>query len=394
MSGGLDSTIAAKMLLEQGIEVIGVYFYTGFCITAQKAKTGRIKEKRSDALKVAEELNIPLETIDISREYLPMVTNPQYGYGKNINPCIDCRIFMLKKAKEMLSFYDADFVATGEILGQRPKSQKKDTQRLIQKASNLGDKLLRPLSAQFLPETEAEREGWVKRENLGRMQGRSRKEQIKLAEKWNITKAATPAGGCCFLADETYSVRFKSLLQDKTQLLDKGEKERDITHDDVILLGTGRHFKILPGTYFICGRDEGENNLLSNFYRERILLTADNEIPAPTGMLYSLRMNHDIAPREKILRSEELQKKWNLKNLPQIDIIQQFIQDNSIEILPEEIALSAMILARYSDVKENLPVIISYSGKDMKSPENIVISASSVDDENILRQNMIIKDNL
>ncbi|MDH5716318.1 MAG: hypothetical protein OEZ22_01620 [Spirochaetia bacterium] len=389
LSGGLDSAVAAKMLLEQNIDVIGIYFYTGFCITAQKAKTGRTDKKVSDAKLVADKLNIPLETIDISRKYLPLVSNPKFGYGKNINPCIDCRIFMLQEAKNLLEFYNADFVATGEIIDQRPKSQKKHTQLLIQKESKLENKLLRPLSAKLLPKTEPEEKGWLQRENLESINGRSRKKQLLLAKKWNISEFSTPAGGCCFLADETYSVRFKDLIKRRQAILNMNEI-KSISHEEVILLGTGRHFKMTSNSKFICGRDESENNLLNHFKNDKIVLRAQENIPGPTGIFSSFITDKDMFNKQRTYLKDEFKNNWKInENIETINLINNFLEKNNIYLLPEEVFLAAQILTRYSDKKNNLTVTLSF--ENSKTNDNIIIVCDEYEDYNLLSKNNISK---
>ena len=164
ISGGLDSLLAAKLMLEQGIHVEGINFYTGFCVeghTHAIRKRDQKRPKRNNALWVAEQLGIKLHIVDIVEEYKDVVFNPQYGYGANLNPCLDCKIFMVRKAREWIDEQGFDFVITGEVVGQRPKSQRSETMPIVQHDSGIADRLLRPLCAKKLPETLPEREGWV-----------------------------------------------------------------------------------------------------------------------------------------------------------------------------------------------------------------------------------------
>ncbi|MCK5360894.1 MAG: tRNA (5-methylaminomethyl-2-thiouridylate)-methyltransferase, partial [Gammaproteobacteria bacterium] len=202
VSGGLDSLLAVRVLQEQGIHVEGINFYTGFCVeghTHAIRKKDRAKPKRNNALWSAEQLGIKLHIIDVSEPYKGVVLNPKHGYGANLNPCLDCKGFMVKEALEWMKKHDFDFLITGEVIGQRPMSQRKDTMPVISKESGAGDLLLRPLCAKLLPETKPEREGWVDREQLLDFSGRNRKPQMALAEKFGFTDYAQPAGGCCFL---------------------------------------------------------------------------------------------------------------------------------------------------------------------------------------------------
>ena len=204
ISGGLDSMLAAKAMLEQGIHVEGINFYTGFCVeghTHAIRKSQQKKAKRNNALWVAETLGIKLHIIDIVEEYKDVVINPKHGYGAHLNPCLDCKIFMVGKAKTWMIENQFDFIITGEVVGQRPMSQRKLVMPIVAKESGAEERLLRPLSAKNLPPTLPEREGWVDREKLFSFSGRNRKPQMQLAEQYGIEEYAQPAGGCCFLTN-------------------------------------------------------------------------------------------------------------------------------------------------------------------------------------------------
>jgi len=261
LSGGLDSTLAVKIVSGLGIDVEALNFYTGFCIVEQRRRVGgkRAEGKpiRNEALRAGADLGVKVELIDISKEYLRMVTKPKHGYGSAINPCIDCRIFMLKKAKEYMEEVGARFIITGEVLGQRPMSQHRDAMNLIEKESGLKRLILRPLSAQLLPQTLPEENGWVDREKLFDIKGRSRKPQMELARIFGITDYPQPAGGCCFLTDKNYARRFKDLITHR--------KDKSISHEDIILLGVGRHFRLSDNVKVIVGRDESENIFLERY---------------------------------------------------------------------------------------------------------------------------------
>jgi tRNA U34 2-thiouridine synthase MnmA/TrmU len=263
ISGGLDSLLAAKVIQEQGIHVEGVNFFTGFCVeghTHAIRKKDRAKPKRNNALWVAEQLGIKLHIIDIVEEYKDVVFNPKYGYGAHLNPCLDCKIFMVRKAAEWIEEHGFDFVITGEVVGQRPKSQRKDTMPVVQRDSGIGDRLLRPLCAKNLPPTLPEREGWVDREKLFDFSGRSRKPQMALAAKYGFTDYAQPAGGCCFLTDEQYSVKLADLW--------KARGDRQYELDDILLLKVGRHIRPAPHYKLIVAREEGEGNFLQGYRKQ------------------------------------------------------------------------------------------------------------------------------
>ncbi|BAN68006.1 tRNA (5-methylaminomethyl-2-thiouridylate)-methyltransferase [endosymbiont of unidentified scaly snail isolate Monju] len=263
ISGGLDSLLAAKVIQEQGIHVEGVNFFTGFCVeghTHAIRKKDRAKPKRNNALWVAEQLGIKLHIIDIVEEYKDVVFNPKYGYGAHLNPCLDCKIFMVRKAAEWIEEHGFDFVITGEVVGQRPKSQRKDTMPVVQRDSGIGDRLLRPLCAKNLPPTLPEREGWVDREKLFDFSGRSRKPQMALAARYGFTDYAQPAGGCCFLTDEQYSVKLADLW--------KARGDRQYELDDILLLKVGRHIRPAPHYKLIVAREEGEGNFLQGYRKQ------------------------------------------------------------------------------------------------------------------------------
>lgn len=267
ISGGLDSMLAAKVILQQGVHVEGLNFYTGFCVeghTHAIRKRDAAKPKRNNALWVAEQLGIKLHIIDIVEEYKNVVLNPKYGYGTNLNPCLDCKIFMVGKAKKWLEENGFDFIITGEVIGQRPMSQLKAKMPIIAAQSGADDLLLRPLCAKNLAPTLPEREGWVQREKLHNFSGRSRKPQFALAKEAQITDYAQPAGGCCFLTDAKYSKKLADLWQSR------GKREYEL--DDIMLLKIGRHLRPSENFKIIIGREEGENNFLSGYRYQFISL--------------------------------------------------------------------------------------------------------------------------
>lgn len=251
--------LAAKLILEQGIEVLGLNFFTGFCVeghTHAIRQRDRKRPKRNNALWVAEQLGIGLEIIDVVDEYKSVVLNPKHGYGAQMNPCLDCKIFMVNKALAWCDANDYDFIITGEVVGQRPMSQRKDTMPFIADRSGAQDRLLRPLCAQNLPPTYPERQGWIDREKLYGLHGRSRKPQIALAESFNLDYAQ-PAGGCCFLTDKNYTQKLKDLWSNRS--------ERAYELDDIMLLKVGRHIRPNARYKIIIGREQGENNYLGGY---------------------------------------------------------------------------------------------------------------------------------
>jgi len=263
LSGGLDSTLAARLLQEQGVEVEGVHFSTGFCKVEHRRALGRKRDRleprriRNEALRAGADLRAPVEIVDVAEEYLrDVVLRPKHGYGSAMNPCIDCRIFMLTKAREMARERGADIVFTGEVLGQRPMSQHRAALALIEKESGLAGRLLRPLSARSLEPTEVEHRGRIDRERLGRITGRSRSEQLRLASRFGIEDFPAPSGGCCFLADRNFARRLRDLV---------AQRGRDgVRSTDILLLKIGRHFRLGPELKVIVGRDEAESRLLES----------------------------------------------------------------------------------------------------------------------------------
>jgi tRNA-specific 2-thiouridylase len=242
LSGGLDSTLAIKLILNQGIDVVAINFVTPFCLC---------KKGESEAAEAAKKLGVPLKVVNVGDEYLKMVRKPKHGYGRNMNPCIDCKAFMLKKAKKYAKEIGASFIFTGEVLDERPMSQHSRAMKIIEEEAGLKGKILRPLSAKLLPETVMEKKGIVKREKLLDIRGRSRKPQIKLAEGFNIKDYPSPAGGCLLTCKE-YADKLRDLFRHKKRC----------SMADVSLLKAGRHFRFGENK-IIVGRNETENNFLT-----------------------------------------------------------------------------------------------------------------------------------
>ncbi|MEM2546509.1 MAG: tRNA 4-thiouridine(8) synthase ThiI [Candidatus Bathyarchaeia archaeon] len=240
-SGGLDSVLAVKILLNQGVDVEAVNFVTPF--------TTR-KEGENPALKAANKLGVPIRIVSLGRDYLKIVRKPRYGYGKHMNPCIDCRILMLKKAKKIAKENGAQFIFTGEVLGERPMSQNFKALKMIEEEAGLKGKVLRPLSAKLLPLTEAEKRGLVNRDKLLDIRGRSRKRQLALAKEFGITEYEPPAGGC-LLTYKEFSAKLRDLLAHKKRIL----------MVDLELLKIGRHFRFGQNK-IIVGRNREENEKL------------------------------------------------------------------------------------------------------------------------------------
>jgi len=265
ISGGLDSLLATKVILQQGVHVEGINFFTGFCVeghTHAIKKKDQAKPKRNNALWSAEQLGIKLHIIDVIDEYKDVLINPKHGYGAHMNPCLDCKIFMVHKAKQWMQENDFDFIITGEVIGQRPMSQRRDTMPVIADESGADDRLLRPLCAKNLPATRPESEGWVNREQLFDFSGRTRKPQMALAKSFGFDDFAQPAGGCCFLTDKSYS--------DKLVDLWSARDDKDYSLDDVMLLKVGRHIRPKPNFKLIIAREEGEARFMQGYKKDFI----------------------------------------------------------------------------------------------------------------------------
>jgi len=241
LSGGLDSILVIKLIQEQDIEVVAVNFTSPFWSSSKNIDW--IKE-------ITKKLKVSLINVELKENYLNVIRKPKYGYGKNMNPCVDCKIFMLKKVKKIAEEIGASFIFTGEVLDERPKSQHKKALEIIEKESGLKGKLLRPLSAKLLPETEAEKKGWVNREKLLDIRGRQRKKQMELAKEFGINKYPTPSGGC-LLTYKEFSKKLRDLL----------EHEKTVKMKDIELLKIGRHFRFGKNK-IIVGRNEIENKQL------------------------------------------------------------------------------------------------------------------------------------
>jgi len=242
LSGGLDSALAARLVLDQGIELLGINFTSPFY---QCDRNGKCY-----AAGLARQIGIPLRVIPKGKDYLAVIRKPKFGYGSGMNPCIDCRIFMLKKVKNIAQKFGAKFFVTGEVLGQRPMSQYLRALKLIERESGLEGKILRPLSAKILPPTEAEKKGWVDRESLMAIEGRSRKVQLALAKERQIKDYSCPAGGC-LLTMEQFAKKLRDLFRHK----------KAIGWDDIFLLKIGRHFRFGKNKV-IVGRNQLENQMI------------------------------------------------------------------------------------------------------------------------------------
>ncbi|MEM2130699.1 MAG: hypothetical protein QXI71_04110 [Candidatus Bathyarchaeia archaeon] len=315
ISGGLDSMVAARLLLEQNIDVEALHFRTPF-----------YEQNEEFVEKFCRDMGINLYKIALKKEYLKIVLAPKHGYGNEMNPCIDCRILELKKAKRIAEKIGADFIVTGEVLGERPFSQRKDMMLHIEKEAGLEGKVLRPLSAKLLPETEAEKKGYVSRQRLYAIKGRRRTPQMMLAKELGITEYPNPAGGC-LLTEPRFADRLKEHIKN----------EKNLTMLDVELLKIGRHFRI-GKTKVIVGRNEKENNKLSFLCRQNMNFSM-------------LEVSEYMGPTTVIVGK------------PDIETIQK----------------AAAITVRYSDAPKDIPVSLRYNSKNKQE----VINAHAMPDSEL-----------
>ncbi|MCI5165697.1 MAG: thiamine biosynthesis protein [Candidatus Electrothrix sp. GM3_4] len=272
-SGGLDSILACRVIADQGIRVRALKFVTPFFDHDLLARQEEYQQE------VEEKYGLNVELVDLSAGYIELLRNPSHGFGKNFNPCIDCKIMMLTRAKELMEEYGASFLITGEVVGQRPMSQRRDTLNLIERDAQCRDILLRPLSAQLMNPILAEREGLVDRERLYKFSGRGRKPQITLARELSITDFPAPAGGCV-LTDPNLAARIRRFYEGLF-LIGKDE----ITPIDIQLLLLGRQFRLPGGHWLILGRNEQENDLLVELCEQDDWLLSMPERPGPTALL-------------------------------------------------------------------------------------------------------------
>jgi len=315
LSGGLDSMLAARVIMDQGIEVIGVSFSTPFFSSERAARS-------------ALELGIDFRSYDITPEYIDILSHPRYGYGRNCNPCTDCHRLMVSVAAGKLEELEASFIITGEVVGQRPKSQTRDALNAVAKATPTG-LLLRPLSALLLSETIPEKKGWVDRSKLLGLSGRSRRDQFVLAEEYGLKGYSSPGGGC-LLTEPGYC----------RKLLELKEKE-GWRIPDLKLLRVGRHFRLLSGSRVVSGRDDREN-------RELIKLAGDDDY-----FFQAARRPGSLV----VLRGRE-------------------------GLTPEDLSVAAAICARYSKEKEDTVFEIEYwRGRERKDVKEI--PASPMTDEKL-----------
>lgn len=272
LSGGLDSRLAVKMMLDQGIAVEAVNFVTVFCTCTSRGSC------KSEARKAAQEYGIPLKVLNATDEILAAVRSPRHGFGRGLNPCLDCRISMFRRAKQYMHDAGADFIVTGEVLGERPMSQRPDAIATIERESGLEGMVLRPLSAHLFEPTLAEREGWVDREQLMAIRGRSRKPQIQLAADLEVGDYPCPAGGC-LLTEKAFAARLRRLL----------DQDPEPPVSEIQSLRLGRLFYSSDGDRIIIPRNEEETHRLEQLAADGDVLMAAKDHMGPTTIIKSER---------------------------------------------------------------------------------------------------------
>jgi tRNA U34 2-thiouridine synthase MnmA/TrmU len=315
VSGGLDSTLAAKLIQGLGIETVALNFKTSFCLCDKKTNPGCSYTAKT----VSENLGIPLKIMNISEEFFQVLKNPRHGYGSNMNPCIDCRILKFRKAKEFMLEIGAGFILTGEVLGQRPMSQHRRALKIIEQESGLEGLVLRPLSAKLLPETLPEKNGWVDRNKLLAFNGRSRKPQFDLARALNIKDYPCPAGGC-LLTDPEFAKRIKDLM-----------RHEDLSLNNVELLKVGRHFRLSRYAKLIVGRNEKENARILDLAKEGDVVFWPLNLAGPTALVRGI-LNQDLIG----ICSKIVCRYCDLNGNINADIVYRIIPDKEDRILVTE----------------------------------------------------------
>lgn len=286
-SGGLDSLLACRVISSLSVRVIGLKFVTPFFDDHLRDNPEHYRES------VLEKYGIDVRVVDLSAGYIELLRNPQHGYGKHFNPCVDCKIFMLRRAREMMQEFEASFLFTGEVLGQRPMSQRRDTLRVIERDSGCEDILLRPLCAKRLPETKPEREGLIDRKKLFGFTGRGRRPQIELAATLGIIDYPNPAGGCT-LTDPNLGARIAKFYNG---LFD--DRYRDFQENDIRLLLVGRQFRLPHGAWLVLGRNSDENDRVAGLSDNGDWLFKLTERPGPTALLRKAAQNIAGSPQEE-----------------------------------------------------------------------------------------------
>ncbi len=311
-SGGLDSILSVIFMKKLGYDVLPIFLKTPFF-------------GPENALKAAENISVELIVHDVSKQHLEMLRNPRYGFGKNMNPCIDCHGLMFREASLLMEEYNVDFLISGEVLGQRPMSQRIDALNSVRKLSEVKDLIVRPLCQKLIKDTLPIREGWVKKEDMLDIQGRGRQRQIEMAEEFGITFYQNPGGGC-LLTDAGFSRRLKDLVEhDMLEL------------NFVAFLKVGRHFRLNDDIKIIIGRNNADNNLISQLV-ENELIVQTTDYPGPLGVINSKR--NPTLEELDLIASILLRYTNKVENSAEVAYGKKFQLDNKIrayKMQPEQV---------------------------------------------------------
>ena len=316
LSGGLDSQLAIKMMQEQGFDVSAVAIKTPFCdFDCGRGCGFEIRER-------ADDLNVNLKTVYLGDEYIEMLKHPKHGIGAGFNPCIDCRSMMFDAAKKHMEEIGAEFIISGEVLGQRPMSQHAPALRTIENESDLVGKIVRPLSAALLPETDPEKDGLIKRENLGMIRGRTRRGQLDMAKKYGIENPPN-AGGGCLLTEPHFGIKAKDLFS----------HTKNPTINDIDLLKIGRHFRLDEETKFVVGRNKDENEMIKAIALPDDILLEAKDFVGPVSILRgaNLKKHLEFASSVTLRYSDAPNDKTAIVSIKQSDSVKEIITETAKE---------------------------------------------------------------
>ena len=316
LSGGLDSQLAIKMMQEQGFDVSAVAIKTPFCdFDCGRGCGFEIRER-------ADDLDVNLKTVYLGDEYIEMLKKPKHGIGAGFNPCVDCRSMMFDAAKKHMEEIGAEFIISGEVLGQRPMSQHAPALRTIEKESDLVGKIVRPLSAALLPETIPEKDGLIKRENLGMIRGRTRRNQLDMAKKYGIENPPN-AGGGCLLTEPQFGIKAKDLFEHK----------KNPTINDIDLLKIGRHFRLDEETKFVVGRNKDENEMIKAIALPDDILLESKDFVGPVSILRGVNSKKHIefASSVTLRYSDAPNDKTLIVSIKQSDSVEEITSESAKE---------------------------------------------------------------
>jgi len=323
VSGGLDSALAIAVVKRQGIDILALHVAIGYSSAILRREIAGEKPadlNAEEAARMSAAFGVPVRVLDLAEEYFEVLLHPRHGYGANMNPCIDCHLFMIRKAKEVMEKEGARFVFTGEVLGQRPMSQHYKALGLIAEECGLEGLLLRPLSAKLLPETVPEKNGWIARDALLDIQGRSRRRQMELAATLGVAGYSSPAGGC-MLTDENYAARLKDWMRHR--------QGAALTHEETLLFAVGRHFRLSAAVKAVVGRREAENLYLERAWQGEWLAEPLDD-PGPTVLVQGRPTDEDLR-----LAASLVARYCDAKNSPSVRVlVRRGEEEKILEVVP------------------------------------------------------------